>query len=126
MKYLKLSKTFPDGRILNYHKVHDIVVDSENVSNIRIGSWTFFSDMNSGGVPEHISNNITNNGNGVLEAETLLEVLQTQPEWQGAEFYDTSIPVEGPLPLLSLPVTNISNQPIVGIPSTANIPVTNL
>lgn len=93
MKYLKLEKTFGDGRTLSYHKVHQLNV-LPNTFDVKLGSWYSLNNLMTSGKPDFISSILFPNTSDI---NTLLEQIMLLPNWQGGDLVDLSKPE--PLPL---------------------------
>lgn len=98
MKILLKERSLPDGRVVYYHTVAEVVSDfTDNITNVILKSYTLDSDAFSLQVPDAtfsivIPNSfIQNTPDYINQLDTYLNTL---PEWQGiSEYIDKSVPV---------------------------------
>lgn len=91
MKVIKLLKGLPDGRVVEYHRVDDLIIDASNptVASIVLGSWNTIAA---------ILGNTTPDARSLIElpntAEVMLSILENillMPDWAAGEIIDISL-----------------------------------
>lgn len=95
MKYISLAQTLPDNRTVQFHALMEI--DQSDYPNVifKIGSWNNFTQMLYNTSPMNITNIpfIASNQSQIFEKmATILEDLITNPGWESAQIFDTSVP----------------------------------
>lgn len=95
MKYIQLSKIFPDGRTLNFHKLHEINYLPDNNLVFKLGSWTNYHDMEASGTPEAVLSIPVDLGQNTVDTkiDLFLDDLLLLPEWAAGIVVDTSQPL---------------------------------
>lgn len=95
MKYIEFIKTLPDNRVVRFHALME--VNQSDYPNIifKLGSWSDFTQMLYNTSPSFVTNIpfLASSQSEVFEKiNTILEDIITNPGWEGAIIFDTSIP----------------------------------
>lgn len=94
MSYIKLLKTLPDNRTVEYHQIQDVVFGEPKNMVVKIGSFTNETDVNTQASGDAvISIPMTYTGTYEDALTDLLNKILLLPEWSGGVLVDNSIPI---------------------------------
>jgi hypothetical protein len=90
MSFIKLSKTLPDSKVVEYHKVAEVIFGSTpGIMQIKIGSYSSLEDASSQALPEatfYITMEYTGTYQDALT--DLPNKILLLPEWSGGELVE--------------------------------------
>lgn len=99
MKVIKLLKTLPDGRLVEFHRVDDLIIDASNptVANIVLGSWSSIPAVLSNTIPE--AKSLIQLPNTLEVMSSILENILLIPDWAAGELLETTNISAAPAPI---------------------------
>jgi hypothetical protein len=91
MKTIQLQKSLPDGRVVNFHRIHEIsFIAPAGTIIVLLGSWESFAGAFGMEMPASVQEiQVSNGGNIQAVIEGFLEHLLTLPEWSGGVLEQT-------------------------------------
>jgi len=102
MKILLNTKSLPDGRVCQYHRIIEVLFSSTpGEMKVLMGSWPTLEAASSQARPEATTAiEMTYSGGMYTATNDLIERIMQTPDWAGSELLDSSKPeiVEQPQP----------------------------